>query len=519
MKTLNILLLTGFVLFAVSCKKDQGNYDYKTAEVFTISNFKSSYSAISEKDRIVADPLITSTDPDADFEYRWWIHGGDIVGVDTLSKTRQLDYLVKKSTAQYSLVFKVTNKRTRYAQYYTASVNVVTAFTTGWYVAKDDGNAADLDLFLTPNSIVPEDKFENIYSTVNGSKLEGKAIMMNYFAQYQSNVTGAFRRTNTLFLATEKEVAGVYISTLKSIKKFNNLFFEAPAVSRPDFVFFSSGAYYLGNDGQCYSITVNAPNYGQFGARKLKDAENTPYRLSRYFLASSQGDPLFFDETSSSFLTSPIGSGLTLARVDDEVRPAPAPPTAMPASNNHMKALYIGYKSRNFNSSISKWETTGYGVFQDKNDASKKVIARLEPNSSTATKLFITNEIIKPTDKMYNATLFTLVVEDENIMYFVLGNQVWSRNLSNGFEQLQFSAPAGEEITYIRHKALTQGGYPFNYVMIGTKTGDSYKVRMFTKSSGNLSASPHFTLEGKGIVRDVTYITPNIAESTYSNTY
>lgn len=184
-----------------------------------------------------------------------------------------------------------------------------------------------------------------------------------------------------------------------------------------------------------------------------------------------------------------------------------------------MRPLYIGYKSRSFNSSTSRWEITGYAVFQDKTDGTKKVIAKLEPNPSTSTKLFMTTEVIKPTDKMYNATLFTLLVEDENMMYFVLGNQVWSRNLSNGFEQLQFTAPAGEEITYIRHKALTTGGYPFNYFMIGTTTGENYKVRMFTKSSGNLSGTPHFILEGKGIVRDVTYITPNVSENTYSNTY
>ncbi|TCC99650.1 PKD-like family lipoprotein [Pedobacter hiemivivus] len=516
MKIINTLLLTGFVLFAASCKKDKSNYDYKSAEVFSISNFKSAYTVISEKDHIVADPIITSTDPEADFEYRWWIYGGDIVGVDTLSKTKQLDYLVKKSTAQYGLVFKVTNRHTKYTQYYTANVNVGTAFTTGWYVAKDDGNAADLDLFLTPSSIVPEGKFENIYSTVNGSKLEGKAMMMNYFGQLQTTIS---RRTSTLFLTTDKTIAGVYISTLKAIRNFNTSFIEPPAISQPDFVFFSSGAYYLGNAGQCYAINLSSSNSGQFGARKLKDADNTPYHLSKYFLASGQGDPLFFDETSSSFLTSPIGSGLTLARVNDDVKLPPLPPTGMPAINNQMQPLYIGYKSRNYNSVDSRYEITGYGVFQDKRDATKKVIAKLAPNSATTTKLYITNEVIKPADKIYNATLFTLLVEDENIMYFVLGNEVWSRNLSNGFEQLQFTAPAGELITYIRHKALTVGSYPFNYFMIGTKVGENYKVRMFTKSSGNLSASPHFTLEGKGIVRDVMYVSPNVSDGTYSNTY
>jgi hypothetical protein len=55
--------------------------------------------------------------------------------------------------------------------------------------------------------------------------------------------------------------------------------------------------------------------------------------------------------------------------------------------------------------------------------------------------------------------------------------------------------------------------------LIGTKLGDSYKVRMFTKSSGSLASSPDITLEGKGIVRDVMYMSPSVSEYTYSNSY
>lgn len=172
----------------------------------------------------------------------------------------------------------------------------------------------------------------------------------------------------------------------------------------------------------------------------------------------------------------------------------------------------MGYKSGN---------TTpmGYAMFQDKTNTSLKILSQINPSK---TAFNIVNDTLKTSDKIYNASRFTLLDADENMIYFILGNDVYSRNLTNKFEQLQFSVPVGEEITFIRHRKYTVASdlpFNYNYVMVGTKVGDGYKVRMFTKSSGNLSSTPVFTLEGKGIVRDVMYIAPSVSESTYNNTF
>jgi hypothetical protein len=122
------------------------------------------------------------------------------------------------------------------------------------------------------------------------------------------------------------------------------------------------------------------------------------------------------------------------------------------------------------------------------------------------------------------AERFGLIVADENILYFSTGGEVWSRNLSNGAEQLQFTVPAGEKITFIRHRKYsgsTTAEQPFyyNYMLIGTTANGNYKVRAFQKTSGNLAASPAFTMEGKGSVGDVIYIAPPMSNTTYPNSY
>jgi hypothetical protein len=376
-------------------------------------------------------------------------------------------------------------------------------------VAKDDGSQSDLDLFLTPTSIVPDGtKRENIYSFVNGSKLDGKARIMSYFTGFKSTVTGTLANTKTMVLVTDKDVSVANINTLKNIRNINTLFYEPPAVKAPDFAFYGSQAYYLINDRQVYSIYAMSLNTGQFGARKLKDDQNTPYRLSPYFIGSSYGDPYFFDENSSSFLSCSMGTGTTLVGITDDTG------TTMPVKNNNKTVLYMGYK---FNTYLPapeyRFKVTGYAVFQDKTNTSLKILSEV---ATDRTKIKLVNDTLKTTDKLYNANLYTLLAEDESIIYFTIGNQVWSRNLSSRSELLQYTVPAGEEITFIRHKKYSsEAAYAYNYFMIGTKVGDSYKIRMFTKSSGSLAASPAFTLEGKGIARDVLYISPSVSESTY----
>ena len=162
---------------------------------------------------------------------------------------------------------------------------------------------------------------------------------------------------------------------------------------------------------------------------------------------------------------------------------------------------------------------TAYAVFSDKTNNSLKILSTI---TGTATSIKMVNDTVKTSDKIYTATNYA-INQDESMLYFVKGNEVWSRNMANRFEQLQFTVPAGETITFVRHRKYTGSGaeapYAYNYVMIGTQSGTSYKVRMFTKTAGNLATAPAFTMDGTGSVGDVIYIAPAISQSTYNNSF
>jgi hypothetical protein len=319
-------------------------------------------------------------------------------------------------------------------------------------------------------------------------------------------VTGALANTRAMFIATDKDASIINTNTMLEIKNFNGCFYAPPATKAPNSIFVGSMADYFINDGQLYSIYTMSSNSGIWGNRQMKDAINSPYHLSDYYWANANYDPILFDETSSSFVSAG-GAGTVLNTITD------ATGTAMKAINNNKTLLFMGVKS----------SSALVAVFQDKTNTALKILSQITP---TVSAFKMVNDTLLSSSKLYSATKYTCNYVDESMIYFVVGgNQVWSRNLVNKAEQLQYTAPAGETITFIRHKKYTTTSpatevpYNFNYIMVGTTTGTTYNVRMFTKTAGNLSTTPAFTLTGTGSAGDVFYLTPSVSYMTYQNSY
>lgn len=482
-----------------SCFQDKGNYDYADLEEVTITGIEASYDKTSLVDKITLDPVITSNKPGAEFKCWWGIYETNVQGtvpkVDTISKTKAIDYLVVQPAKGWVLVFGAKNIKTGYTKIITSNINVVTQFTRGWYVAKTENGKADLDLFLTPTSIIPVGKIENVYMLANGKNLNGKAHSINFFSDYKALTNGAFGNRRSLFVLTDQDASVVDIGTMKEIRDYSTIFYGPPVVKKPEIIASGQAAFYLSNNGKLHSIYNMSSNTGQFGIPQMVNEYNSDYKLSKYHYGSGLIKPIFYDEISNTFFSAGGGS-VQLTSIRD------AATTKMPSKNTNKKLLHFGYKT----------SSTAFALFQDITNPNLKILSAIK---TSITAFEIINDTLASTEKLYNATMHTLLREDENIMYFTLGNQVWTRNLSNRFEQLQYTVPSDETISFIKHlKYSSETEYAFNYVIVATKKGDLYILRMFTKTSGNLNPVPAFTISGKGEAGSVMYISPKV--STYS---
>lgn len=501
-KYLYIILIAGVLS---SCFKDKGNYVYTEHEEITVTGIEASYDKISLVDKITIDPVVSSNKPGAEFTYWWGLYETSVQGavpkVDTLVRTKAIDYLVVQPAKGWVLVFGAKNIKTGYTKIVTSNINVITQFTRGWYVAKTEAGKTDLDLYLTPTSAIPGSKMENVFSMVNGKKLNGKAHTLRFYQDYKALTGTSFLNTRSLFVVSDQDASVVNIGTIKEIRDFNALFYNAPAVKKPDIVCNGSAAFYFINNGKLHSIYNMSANSGQFGIQQMVNEYNGDYRLSKFFYSAGFYDPYFFDELSSTFYSAG-GASLQLNNVNSSAT------SKLPAKNNNKTLLYLGYKST----------SAAFAVFQDKTNTNIKILSAITPSTSA---MVIAADTLAATEKLYSATMHTLFNGDENMMYFVVGNQIWSRNLSNRFEQLQYTLPADESVSFIRHLKYTASGdlaFNYNYVAIASKKGDSYNIRMFTKTSGNLNPIPAFTITGKGEAGDVIYISPSVSGSTYPNT-
>ena len=504
MKTYILLAIVGLLL--VSCFEDNGNYRYTTGEQITVSGVEKEYLRHFMNDRLVVRPEVTSTDPEARFEYLWTISSQGRLG-DTLTQDKVLDTLVNwDPNLNYTLVLAVTNTNSGYTVYQEAELIVGTPYSRGWYVLKDDGRQADIDLYSE------QGKLNDILSFVNGQNLKGKAQKLSFIANHQvfDEEKNKYTAQKTLFALTDQDLLGIDISKAGINRTFENIFYEVPERPQPQMMFETMMSSYLLNDGKVYSIFNMSDNSGKFGMPANLNG-GYDYRLSKHAYCDYFNDLLVFDELSSSFYTTTYYIGSLLGIKDGQ-------DTEMTCSHNNKRLLYMGNKELYMG-------TTAYAVMEDKNRSDIRMISRLDL-SNRSSYISISNDTILPTEKAFKAERFALS-QTEEVLYFVADGKLWARNIAgkHGLETEQFTIPSGETVSFLKYLKYKEEGIDYNYVVLGTQVGDRYKIRFFAKlSGGNIDPRPELVLprEGEsasGHAGDVLYVSPKMNDNSYIHTF
>ncbi len=511
MKSTYQFLFIAILLVFIGCKKDVDSPAYGEKEIITVEGFEDNYTVMTDIDVLKINVQAHSNLEGSEFEYKWGVYETAVMQaakMDTIGTSANLVYPVHLNAKTWMLVLYAKNKKTGLSIVKESTLNVVTQYTRGWYVAKTMGDSSDLDLFVTPEKINELDDNPNIFSSLNGFKVYGKAKQLSFLSNYKTDLVnaGVFANTRCLFLVTEKDVSNIYINNLRQFRNSESLSIGPKPAGDMNALFFSYAYYYI-KGGKMYSIFNLSANTGKFGERKLINENDDPYELSDYFLASpTTGDPILFDKISSSFVSMSMGYGPYMTKLSD------AAGTDITVNNNNQMLLFMGFRA-----GTSAKE--GFAIFQDKSNPALKRIGKLTTSGNT---ILIKLKTLAPTSKVYNDSNFGLLKNEENLLYFTNANKIYSYNLDNQTEQLQFDTPADEQITFIKHQKYTESAntaYSYNYVMVGSKRGSGYRIRFFEKVNGNIKTTPAFIIEGEGTAQDVIYISPSVVETTYPNSY
>ena len=416
--------------------------------------------------------------------------------IDTISRERNLNYVVNLNTGNYTLRFCATDRETGVLSYTEYNLSVETDMSTGWWVLKDGANGTDVDLFT------PEKAIKDVVFSRNGKALQGKAVDLaytpNYFVFDPSTDTDI--NHNAVFLASEEDLVAVDYYTGKVLMTYEDLFMEQPAQRKVEAIFKGASDVHLLADGELYTMPISryTPHYRQFIIKHLGDYKLSPYRVS-----SGWSNPMLFDEASSSFCIADRGAPeLLYGRAE-----------ASPAHRNlNMDLLYMGGRTTS-----SSGGENGYAILKSKTsdtyqlsyiDATRSS-GDLNSTSADYHCIVLENKELPNTLGVLSADIRALS-QDNDIIYFVKENKVYSCNLETLEEREQtIDAASGETITYMEYAKFMQPYNDtskwFNYLMIGTKVGDGYKLYMHPVQGGNLLPAVQ-VLEGTGEVKRAIYI-------------
>lgn len=488
------LLLT---LLLSSCFDDKTNMNILDNEVITIENIEERYERLTSIDRLVIDPEVTSSRNDAEFSYKWGIYEDYSSGIESIAETKNLNYLVNKSAKKWTLVFFATNVKTGFTEMIESRLDVVTPFSRGWYVLKDDGTSSDIDIFMTPNTIQPDPKpIENLMMSLNKRNLVGKGVKMSVMDYYLPDpITNRFVNKKALFLMSEEDLFGVSVSDLSIGLDKTSITFMPLSPCKPSGIFpIGNGEFFLINNNKLHARPNGPSTSPLFGIEKAYDSENRDYELSKFLTIGLVG--VYFDNKNSSFVGAGSNNTVLTIATDGEN-------TQLTAIENHQRCLYFGAKNNIMTKAIV--------LFEDKRTGVRSIYDLTLPLWDMTISMTKRRELSRD-DKANSATLFT-TSRIADVLYFFVDGKIWSYNVANGTEKVEYVLPDGEEVVFIREhdfmttKELEQ--YRYKGVILGSNKGGRYCVRLFDTSAGNFtSTSPSVEFSGNGNCRDVVYISP-----------
>lgn len=477
-KMKNKLSILIAILFITSCYVDKGNYDYTPISDIVIEGVENSYLKISAVDTLKILPVLNSTYNESDLEYTWLMMDSKF-NFDTLSREKDLSYKVKESPGTYQIIFIVKNRPNGYYVHSTSSLSVVTEYSRGHYILKEDASGnTDFDLLLDDGRLI-----SNILLTTQGSSLQGKPRSMGLLYSKQFIDPDLLTKTSAhcLGVITYDNKVNIYRAfDMRHLFDHSSMFFEEPDDVPYKFLTGMNRNIYLSNNGT-YSSDVSQQGTGKLGF-PIGESGGSDF----WALSPSLRGMVYWDETKSRILwnnSNGIASVLTDA--------------VYPTANLNFDCLFMG----NYREVI-------YSLFRDKLNLARLVLYRI--TTSTASSPPKVNKIVEiaATSKMHGATLFASNQYTADIIYFVNNNKLYYYDAVNNaeYELAATGLPAGETITFISNREYTSGSPIFDYLTIGTYTNGTYNLYMYNIIGGQPNGSPVRTISGTGKIKETHYL-------------
>lgn len=513
MKKIQSILFILFTLSGIySCYDDKGNNDYTNQYEIDISSVAENYSIVSMKENLVITPEIKTDIPESELQYMWTMfdpswNPGVYTVVDTIGFEKNISYPVIKATGTYTVVLKVKDKRNDYTKSVSAKLSVVTDFSRGFYILKEnsEGNT-DMDLSLTDGS-----KMEDLLSKSLGAPMNGAPTRLGIYFQYcfPNAETGKIQTSNTLAPMTKNDINLINVSNMSLIYDHAAMFYdESTPNEKPLYLCnLSFGIAYISSNGLYFNKQYSENNVTSTGKYGMTSTIEGGHSATDFAIEDSQ-TVTFFDEKNGRFLVSDSKGVLhILSNAGYDYKP----------NDIKHKFIYMGL-------SVNK---DAFAVFEDHVTPSRHYLYKININNIAGSGYpnFIKEVVTIGSSLQFNsAEMYATDRLLARIIYFVKGNKLYAYDVGANSEKPLMVEGMGddEQITHISNKFWIQSDdkdYNFNYLIIGTYKAGKYKIYMYETVGGQINGTPKKLIEGNGKMVDIQYVSPNMKSRTSISNY
>ena len=503
-KILNLLGVVMALMFFQSCYEDEGNYDYTELSAIEIEGIETSYVKRKLVDTLSIPVTINTEYNHDDLKYTWFIYDEskvnyiDAVPVDTISREKDLNYLVAAEPGNYVLTLRVENTDNQYAVYKSVSLQVTTQFSQGFYILKEtaDGNT-DLDFCSTNMEMGPD-----IFANTKGGALKGKPEILSQMMDhpYIDPATSSRTYGHAIGITTSEDLCMLRTSDLATIHTGESMFYGGlESTPRRLARGYQSGLYFS-EDG-IYVMPVGKAGSGILGVPKWA-GRNVKWVAYDNFHQMTSGF-ICFDENNGDFIfISTMSSSGSLATYKGDA--AEYQPNGITDKCLFMGMSYFGDRLTVKN--------TAYAVFEA-TDGTKRLYKLRHAATSAPANPIQSVKVIDGSMKMSKATAFSVCAFDAPLMYFLADGKVYYYSFQDESEK-EITLPgigADETIYYVANKywASLYANYSHNrdWLVVGTTTGNNdYKLYFYKISGGTPDGEPMYVMSGTGKVADVQYM-------------
>ena len=303
MKINKIFIFLLFIISVYGCKKDLGNYTYKTLPVADAIGVQDQTFPAIEGDSLIIKPYVVFTggDPLKDLTYTWEIDIPEQLTSETYTGF-PLAIVYNLAPAVRSAKLTITVKATGVKYFYTFKINGITQFSTGRTVLSVQNGVTKLS-FVKPNAA--KTVLSDLYATLNGETLPANPVQL--YAKPFPAYTGSTGVQQYWIMCNDPTKSSVMIdaSTMMKVSDFSQQFLSPPAVITINNLQVDPRGY-IGtangviNNKLYLGITTTAPfapDYGKYG-----NPQPGNYTMSPFF---TQTPNFFFgfDTKAGAFIS------------------------------------------------------------------------------------------------------------------------------------------------------------------------------------------------------------------------